>query len=578
MMKNYLHFLLFFALLIPGALMAQDEGGGRLSGRFEANGNFFQADSAIGAINTPQYDRQLYGADAWLNLTYSNWGFEFGLRFDMFNNSNLLNPLASYTDQGIGNWYVKKRINNLEITGGYIYDQIGSGTIFRSFEQRPLLIDNALFGLRLVYDINQDWRIKAFSGRQKRLFEVYEPIIRGGSIDGFIPLNESGTVSIAPGVGTMARTYDDETMETIVSTIASYTPQDSIGAQYNTYAFTFFNTLVAGPFTWYIEGAYKTNDVFNDPFAEKLNWTGTVTRGKLVNRPGNNIYTSISYAKKGFGLTLEAKRTEDFTFRTIPFVALNRGMINYLPPMTRVNTYRLNARYAAATQELGELAFQGDFSYAPSRKWRFNLNVSNIESLRPLLPLDDSEPQPIFSDNDLLYREIYLQVNYKPTRKLSMLGGVQIQNYNQEVYEGKRGAGILQTVAPFGEVLFKLDRKKALRLEAQYMFMNEDAKGSRKDYGNWIFALAEFSIAPHWSFTLSDMFNVSPGKNTPPVDQSISEKEDLHFPRFDIYYTNKTNRFSLSYVKQVEGIVCTGGICRLEPAFSGVKVTVNSSF
>lgn len=110
------------------------------------------------------------------------------------------------------------------------------------------------------------------------------------------------------------------------------------------------------------------------------------------------------------------------------------------------------------------------------------------------------------------------------------------------------------------------------------MLMNRDAKDQRKDYGNWLFALAEFSIAPHWSFTVSDMFNASPGKNTPPVDQPVEDKEDIHFPRFDIYYTNKTNRFSLSYVKQVEGIVCTGGICRLEPAFSGVKMTVNSSF
>ncbi|MGA1583234.1 MAG: DUF6029 family protein [Saprospiraceae bacterium] len=575
-----LRILFAFVLIATGCILnAQDEGGGgRLSGRLEANGNFFQADSAIGAINTPQYDRQLYGADAWLNLTYAYRGFEFGVRFDMFNNSNLLNPLASYTDQGIGNWYIKKRVERLEITGGYIYDQIGSGTIFRSFEQRPLLIDNALFGIRLVYDINDDWRIKVLSGRQKRLFEVYEPIIRGGSIDGFIALNESGTVSLAPGAGVMARTFDDETMETIVNTISSYTPVDSIGAQYNTYAFSFFNTLVAGPFTWYIEGAIKTKDVFNDPFAEKLNWTGTVSRGKLVNRPGNIVYTSMSYAKKGFGMTLEFKRTEDFTFRANPFVALNRGMINYLPPMTRVNTYRLNARYAAATQELGELAVQGEFSYAPSRKWRFDLNVSNIESLRPLFPLDEDEPQPILTDNDLLYREIHLQVTHKPSRKVSMLGGFQIQNYNQEVYEGKRGAGILQTFAPFGEVLFKLDRKKALRLEAQYMLMNRDAKDQRKDYGNWLFALAEFSIAPHWSFTVSDMFNASPGKNTPPVDQPVEDKEDIHFPRFDIYYTNKTNRFSLSYVKQVEGIVCTGGICRLEPAFSGVKMTVNSSF
>ncbi|RME94770.1 MAG: hypothetical protein D6772_14145, partial [Bacteroidetes bacterium] len=74
----------------------------------------------------------------------------------------------------------------------------------------------------------------------------------------------------------------------------------------------------------------------------------------------------------------------------------------------------------------------------------------------------------------------------------------------------------------------------------------------------------------------SDMFNVDPGKNSP-VDDS-GQKASLHYPRFDVYYTTGPNRFALSYVKQVEGVVCTGGICRLEPAFSGVKFSANTSF
>jgi len=99
---------------------------------------------------------------------------------------------------------------------------------------------------------------------------------------------------------------------------------------------------------------------------------------------------------------------------------------------------------------------------------------------------------------------------------------------------------------------------------------------AKQDYGDWIFGLVEYSVAPKWTFTASNMYNVNPGKNSP--EDSNGEKKDIHFPRFDVYYTNKANRFSLSYVKQVEGIVCAGGVCRLEPAFSGVKFTVNSSF
>ena len=153
-------------------LSAQSEG--RLSGNLETNANFFQRDSLIGAADIPQYDRQLYGAEGWLNLNYNNWGFDMGLRFDFFHNSNLLNPTGSYSDQGIGRWYVSKQLDQLGITAGYIYDQIGSGLIFRAFEQRPLLIDNALYGPRLSYQISDNWSVKGFTGRQKQLFDHHE--------------------------------------------------------------------------------------------------------------------------------------------------------------------------------------------------------------------------------------------------------------------------------------------------------------------------------------------------------------------------------------------------------------------
>jgi len=43
-------------------------------------------------------------------------------------------------------------------------------------------------------------------------------------------------------------------------------------------------------------------------------------------------------------------------------------------------------------------------------------------------------------------------------------------------------------------------------------------------------------------------------------------------------YTYRANRFSLAYVKQVEGINCAGGICRYEPTFHGVRLQLSSSF
>ena len=570
--KNLL--LLFFLSVLYNFSNAQNNNAGTFSGSLEANGNFFQEDVKIGATQTPQYDHQLFGADAWLDMKYSNFGFDFGLRFDLFNNSNLLNPQDSYNDQGIGRWFVKKKVNKLGISVGHLYDQIGSGIIFRAYEERPLLIDNALMGVRLTYDIAPDWEIKAFTGRQRNLFDLYASVIKGASIDGFIA-SDSSNWSIAPGIGIVNRTIDDETMNSIVSTLSTYSQIDRIGAKYNAYAFTIYNTLTMGPINWYVEAAYKTNEVLWDPLAEKLNLNGTKSLGKFIFDNGSVFYTSIGYAGNGFGATLDLKRTQNFSYRVNPFEIQNRGAINFLPPMTRVNTYRLNARYSPATQELGEQAMQLDLSYAPSRKLRFLLNFSSIQLLKNF----EGESvvfNPFASDESLLYKEIYTEVSYKYKRKWQILTGIQFQNYNQAIYEGKADVDILETLTPYVEYLYKFDRKKSIRIETQYMITAPGISDyTNRDLGDWLFAQVEVGVAPHWIFTISDMYNIDPyRKNLEPGETA----EKIHYPTLGVVYTQKSNRFELKYVKQVEGIVCAGGICRLEPAFSGVKMSVRSTF
>ncbi len=559
-MKFYAYIIFVLGLLTTATLVGQ-ENAGRLSGSLETNANFFIRDSLIGAANTPQYDRQKFGGEGWLNLNYSNWGFDFGLRYDFFNNSNLLNPTGSYTDQGIGMWYIKKRVKKFGFEAGYIYDQIGSGIIFRAFEQRPLLIDNALYGLKVDYELSENWNIKGFTGRQKQQFDTYESVIRGLNIEGFVQGDSLSNWTLAPGFGVVARTLDDASMNSLVATLNLYPEEDLFVPKYNAYAFSLYNTLSAGIFSWYVEGAYKTEDQMNDPFGVIVRDGQEIIGDKFIFEPGSVLYSSLSIAPPKWGITLEAKRTENFSWRTRPQTQLNRGLINFLPPMARINTYRLNARYNAATQELAEMAFQADVRYAPSRKLSFNVNYSHIDDL----------------DQVKLYRELYTEVQYKHKRLWTFTGGVQVQNYNQERFEFKPQVPIVETFIPYFDFLYKLDRSHNIRFEGQYMATGDDVKaGAKQDYGDWVFGLVEVSLGRNWTLVASDMFNIDPGKNSP--EDEGGEKQSLHYPRFDVYYTTGPSRFALSYVKQVEGVVCTGGICRLEPAFSGVKFSANTSF
>lgn len=513
--------------------------GSKLSGDIQTIANFFVRDSSIGAANTPQYDRQKFGTTSWVTLNYRNWGFDIGLRFDAFNNSNIIDPLDSYTALGIGRWHVRKAVGKLDITAGYIYDQIGTGAIFRAYENRMLAIDNALVGARFIYNINTNWSVKGFAGKQKKvekqpsLSENYQPIIAGAAVDGFVQLADE--FSWVLGAGVVRRTLDDETMNTIVQDISSYVPADKFIPKYTTYVYGGHSRLTYKNFEWFGEAAFKT--------AEAVNVQRT--DGVLENRAGSNLLTSLAYSQKGLSIMGTYKRTDHFIFRTSPLQILNRGQIAFLPSMARQNTYRLTARYNAATQELGEQAQQLDIMYSPTRKLQFLLNVSNIQKL----------------DNTLLYREMFVEALYKYKNKWKLSGGLQLQLYNQEVMLVKPGKPNLKAIVPFGEFNYKINNTMSFRIEASYMHTEED-------YGSWAYGLVELNIAPHWSFSVSDMVNV-----VPKFYSKIN-----HFYAALVSYTVESTMLGLSYVRQVEGIVCTGGVCRYEPAFNGAKVMINSRF
>lgn len=242
--------ILFFGVLCLASARSYSQG--TLSGNVKTNINFFQRDSSIKADNNPLYDHLLSGGEAWLNLSYSYKGFTGNVRFDAFNNSNLQNPTTALTGAGLGMFSLKKEFQGLAITAGHIYDQIGSGFIFRAYEDRGLLIDQALFGVHLKYTINKHLWVKAFTGQTKFLFERYKPILKGAVLEGNFGLKKD-RIHITPGIGITNRTMDEESMSKVISTINSMPEKDRFVPTYNNYAGTLYNTL-----TWVISrGMWK---------------------------------------------------------------------------------------------------------------------------------------------------------------------------------------------------------------------------------------------------------------------------------------------------------------------------------
>lgn len=549
-------FMLLFAFLLHST-EAQEEKKWNINGAFQGTLNYFIKDADIGAANTPQYEDNPIGSDAWLNLNMSYDGWRAGFRLDNFYNTNLLNPTGSYTDRGIGNLFLEKQFDRLEFRIGSIYEQIGSGIVYRAYEERPQLIDNALYGGKVKVALNDNWEVTAFSGKQKFLFELQPGWLSGAKVEGFHSFGTKNKVRIAPGFGASWKRLSDGNVDKLISILRNYIDQERVETfNYNSTAFSLYNTLNYKKISWYLELAYKMPEVFLDPNSSTTKVTGTVSQGRFVKEAGTVLYSTVSYARKGLGITLEGKRTKNFDFRTDPTLLLNEGLIGFIPPMNHITTYRLTSRYNPATQMTSEQAFQIDANWKINKKYSLNINTSNISTLR----------------NELLYRELYVDLRFKPNRKWITHFGVQNQWYNQSIYEGKPQeiTPMVRTITPYVDILYKFAKRKSIKLESQYMHTGQD-------FGSWLYGLIDIGLAPHWRFELSGMYNVVPNPENPNIPKGSANKKIL-YPTVGAFYTRKQTRYSLRYVKQVEGVVCTGGVCRLEPAFSGVKFEVNTIF
>ena len=99
---------------------------------------------------------------------------------------------------------------------------------------------------------------------------------------------------------------------------------------------------------------------------------------------------------------------------------------------------------------------------------------------------------------------------------------------------------------------------------------------TKQDLGNLVNVLVEYNVAPYWSFSVSDMVNTSHGAlNAPKPGEAFKL---VHYYNFFASYTYKTTRITAAYLKQVAGVNCTGGVCRIEPAFSGARITLTTNF
>ncbi len=554
---------LLLSLLLITQTSAQD--GGRISGNFSTDAQYYNEDDNINAVVPPQR----LGANAWMNLIYTNGGLEIGGRLESYEPSLVGYPAGQpYKGTGVGYRYAKFKVEDLEITVGNFFEQFGQGMVFRSYEERALGVDNAMDGVRLKYRPYRGVYLKGVIGRQRFSFD--NGFTKGAGevrgLDAEISLSElldsswSSNNNLIIG-GSFVSKYqaDRDPLLTLPQNVGAW----ALRANFTT-----------ARWNLYSEYAYK----INDPSGQN----------GFIYKPGQALMFNATYSVKGLGISAGAHTYDNMFFQSdraapTPF-DLN---INYLPPLAKQHTYNLPATlYPYATQPNGEVSAQGEIFY----KWkkgtklggkygtRVAINYSAAYSLDSTATNDLTTTRQGYSTTflvpgeDLYFQDFNIELRKKltPTWELALTYLDLV--YDIDMVQGKPGKPVVHAQMAILEGLHNFNDRTSVRFEVQHL-------STMQDQGNWATVLAEFSFSPHWFLAGLDQFNyVTTGETFMQNGNFEVKPERLHYPIVSAGYIRGGNRFQVNYGRQRAGIFCVGGVCRVVPASNGLSLSVTSTF
>ncbi len=560
-----------FAPAAPAlAQEGQDDGGGN---KVTVSGSI-QSDILIPEFD-PEIQSQSDKIDEWaVTNTFADVNImsehvDAGARFEF-----LKHPLPGfrppgftkdYAGWGVPYFYVKTHFKNWDLTLGNFYEQFGSGFILRTYEERTLGIDNSLLGGRFTIRPVKGVSFKVLSGKQRRYWSHNDSWVSGADLElsldqWFKGLSNSGTYLTLGASWVNKYESDDDIM-------ADATHKLNLPTSVN--AFDVRANLQKGGFSLLAEYAWKSQDP-------------TYENGYIY-RKGSVTMLSASYSKRGLSVLLQAKRSDNMSFRSRrregEDVTTTASFINHMPAFTMDQTYALAAMYPYATYPDGEWAYQAQFGYNFKRhtflggkygtKLRVNFShIRGIDGIEPgvdnMVPGTDGYGSAFWKwgKGGMYYQDINVQIDKKFSRSFDLHFMYMNQIYNNVVNpiadgELSEGETYVRSNIFILDGKYRFNNKFTLRGEVQYLTTGEDL-------GDWWYGLLELSFLPHWMFTVADMYN--------------SGVTNRHYYQGLITYSAGSHRLQLGYGRTRAGYNCAGGVCRYVPSSKGVTISYNYNF
>lgn len=461
---------------------------------------------------------------------------------------------SDFEGWGVPYAYAKLHFDAWDLTVGTFYEQFGSGFILRLYEERSLGIDNSLLGARLVLRPLNGVTLKALTGKQRRYWGHNDALVSGAdlelNVDQWLKALADGGTYITLGASFVNKMENDEDIMTDAT--------HKLNLPENTNAFDVRANVQTGAVSVLAEYAWKTQDPSYD--------------NGYIYRQGKVAMLSASYSQKGLSVLLQAKRSDNMSFRSRRTMNLTSSFINNLPAFTMEHTYTLAALYPYATNPDGEWAYQAELGYKLKKGTTLGgkygmgvkLNFSHVHAIdrhdhatsATALMGTDGYGSAFWKWGDqTYYQDLNVQVEKRLSRSFLLNLMYMNQFYNKTIVEGE--GGMIHSNIFVAEGKYRINKKITLRGELQYLTTADDQ-------GDWLFGLVELSLLPNWMFTLSDEYNAG--------------ETNIHYYQGYVTFTRASHRIQLGYGRTRAGYNCSGGVCRYIPASRGFTLSYNYNF
>lgn len=537
---------------------------GQIHGNVGIDAQYYFRDSLIGAPSVPEKFRM----NAFMNLVYTNGNFSAGLRYEAYLPKPLLGfdnrygPQGDHPGMGIPFRYAAYRLGGLEVTAGSFYEQFGNGLVLRAYEERSLGFDNFIDGFRAKYSPITGINLTGLVGKQRYfwghgagLIKAFDADVNFGELFEALPEKK---IKLIVGGSFVSKYQDDQEIANPDN------PAQMLKLPLNVAAWAGRVTFGVGRFQLNSEFAWKINDP---------NFTN-----RYIYRPGSAFYFSASYSQKGLGITFQAKRIENFDFRSDRNETGQALLMNFVPMLNKQHTYALAATiYPYAVQTNGEIGFQFDVNYS-TPKWlakkyptQINLNFSLVHGL------DSSGTGDRYGYTSSIMgfgRRYYMDANVEISQKISKAVKINLMymfNYidrNLVLGLGNTPREIYSHIAVI-DITYKFLPKHTFRFELQGLYTRQEMDHlTDRVNGSWVMGLVEYTFSPHFFVSVMDQWNVG----------NPTESFRIHYVTGLVGYNNGSTRITFGYGRQREGIMCIGGVCRQVPAANGFTLSLMSSF